>query len=648
MQSHLNTRVAIGTSHNQGFTILDDNSLNKLKSTIAKEVCDDIFTKLGSPTDSCQPKVPSLSKSLKDIYLYIARLDLEIEDLGGQLPQQEDMGFDKDHLEQEREKLEEAAADLRSQIATLDVGFSADDKYSDSAYLDSTLQFYRLSTKKMDIVTRSASIVENLIDMTTKQKAKWIALLEDVATTSELEKIMSKFADYKALLENEIDTNREESIYFDDLFAWLTQDGYSMVCDDFSNLNDLLLKITASRTFDLEYLRAEYRNVPTDTVPIKDKFSTEQLSNNAEVLTADLAKFALLDNVPADELPDMVQQYQIKIKKWQAINKELNARRLNVDVSRANFIRNLEQSADLVDVYSRFIELLLHNDAIAHKWKAVNMLRQFADRREDLVRINQLSQNLQDVEAQLAETVVRLHALAQNQQAKGARQLHFKLSRLREQKIAQAEQLHAEELHQYVEGLVSHHTHVYEKLQKATIAKYNVNISNEHFLQIKPAVWNISLAQKPSDSALIEIKSIAEKVNQIATAQNEIMQRLPVNSAAITTETTPEGDHTPEPEPEVVAEEDTEQHDNIENKYAQLDLPQITVDGIKKVNDFKEAAEIYNTPDFITKSKSNMEYFCKACDKTLKFTGNKPANHCKTTLHNKKFMQWVTKNKLIL
>jgi hypothetical protein len=68
----------------------------------------------------------------------------------------------------------------------------------------------------------------------------------------------------------------------------------------------------------------------------------------------------------------------------------------------------------------------------------------------------------------------------------------------------------------------------------------------------------------------------------------------------------------------------------------------------EKVATIEEAAIQYNKPEYITRSVSNLAYFCRACNKQLKFGSTKPIAHCKTTGHNKKFLQWVNKNNLIM
>jgi hypothetical protein len=699
MQNCSNTKVTLEAHSGRSFTILDDKSLSQLKADISKEVCHDIFSKICDTTDPSQSKLNASlnNENSRSAYLRIAKIDIELEALYVQLKQLEDVGttssldpdnIDSYSLEQEQNQLENSATDLRSQIGDLEISSCADDKYSDPEYLSSTLQFYKLSNKKMALITQSTSIIEDLIEATTRQKAKWIALLEDIATPKESSAINHKFAEYKTLLENEIDTNRELSIYFDDLFTWLAQDSYVAAYEDFSNLNKQLVRVISHRTYDLDYLRSEYSSTPTELIPIKEKFSTEQLNNNVEVLNADIAKFALLDNLQVEDLTDIVQQYQVKIKKWQAINKELNARRLNTDISRANFIRNLDPSIDLVELYSLFIDILLQNDAIVHKWKAVDMLRQFSDRFEDIERLKLLRKNLEIVEKRLVEianlrtmTVCRL-------QIKDIQNQYNELSQYRADLLAHAEQLHLDEMQQVADDLFRRNAIIYKGLQEDIIAKYNISM-DEHLLQIKPAIWNVIDATNSQPSAvssnITELKAIIEKINHIATTQSEIKQMLfakehtsinytPIvkneldreqidvaesNDICVITPTTDimednlgivtqDTDILSELEnksDDIIAIEDC---NNSKNKYVQLDIPQLETANIKKVNDVKEAAELYNIPDFITKSKSNMEYFCKACDKTLKFTGNKPANHCKTTLHNKKFIQWVNKNKLIL
>ena len=762
METILNSHISlhINGQSPQGFALLDQQSLGQLKYQVAQ----DIERELSSDSqkepiyDNLPP--PNIVKILDRVghdvgnsaiakYLHqknqvaiqelLTKLNLDAATIAT---------LESIDVSEYLHKLESDINQLLAKISELSNCSAKAATYESNSLLSSVslenMQgFYGLTEDALNRIKCNQPSIDELIAFNKQVRTKWFILRHylDMAP-QDAQYVESRFSTYSDFLNEVINLNRDSPSYFEDLFAYLHDGTIRSITDEYALLWGRLSRHIAGEygsgsnsSADLLDIIAELQ-LPENNVflPIKDKFTTEQLEHNAEVLNADLTKFALADlsKLAHSELIDLAAQYQIKIKKSQAITKELHNRAVNRNLSIANKVNHLldahtmhNDGGSIVNVYQDFFAFIINNDLIVHKWNLLELLQTELAKLRDGGEANNAETNISDsnMENTLSfDEIKMVQVQLEKIQADKDTYVLFleykkqqELTGLYEQLILYYEEIDANTQRQ----LISDAAH---NLLHSAVAKLTADVGKPNAQQLPNTTLNL-VSQSGTVDCGRELTRILEnqeqikqmlatsKKNKVATPRFKKIsstgtsdsehdesreyvrpltpQQFP-SAASLKLELSQLGESTANTStPDLAVKLETESVDNYNGNTSAADLvidppsnspttresqlreeiqltevagdnaemkttqteepnPEPEDELPESVSTIEEAAIQYNQPEYITRPISNLAYFCRACNKQLKFGSTKPIAHCKTTGHNKKFLQWVNKNNLVM
>jgi hypothetical protein len=327
-----------------------------------------------------------------------------------------------------------------------------------------------------------------------------------------------------------------------------------------------------------------------DYIPIKDKFSTEQLTNNYECLYIDLQKFSQFEfnDLTSEEITELLLPYQIKIKKFQVISRELQNRFINNNIENNNLINNLYELSKpkhhIDELNETVINFINDTNNIINKWRLLQNIVNYKN------QISTLDNEILDIENKINQK--NQHNLA---------------------------------LLEYLNTLKNNNSFI----NVMSVQSVNLLMVTEN--KINQLINNQEIIINQNNQLLNnneEQLDVVEEPSNITEEQLDVVE-----------------------EPSNITEEQldvVEEPSNItEEQLDVVEEPSNTLPNFEKVASFKEALDKYNNSDNLIKQQTLKTYLCIACNKTLSYNGSKPDIHCKTIAHSKQFIKWVNNNNIL-
>lgn len=549
---------------------------------------------------------------------------------------------------------------------------------------------------KVNKMDESMNIVQSL---NKKIQNIWTLLLTDICNDDEINAINNEFGLANDAISKKIHERYSEKDYFYDLFEELSTQKLEVIHHNkYWQLQDKLFQYIASThtplitTIKNKLDESKIEATTMEFIPIKAKFSTEQLTNNYDSLNIDLQKFAQLEvsEMAPEELTEIVAQYQIKVKKYQAITRELHNRHINATTSHHNMLYNISDlcktNHSIVELYKDAIAYIIPTEVLCSKW---NLLKSIINSQHGPA----MDKNHEKLKTAIENNVVKLQLECDI--------LHKQISDLVDKKNICDMYVEIED----IKSKLAHFQNMYSSNDTIKLLQ-QYRIDNSTLIDIKSDLQPIVLNVAPQLDTLNQILDNQEMIKKALQVRNNNVAPvflppviLPKEISSVgtfdsnddnesecvncdETESDTDGDadesnsdvdesNADEPVDKSVDEpvnksvdDPVDEPANADESVNESNLDKSVDDPVNESIDesktdepkaiqivpvatIKDATELYNVPDVITEIQSNTTYFCKACNKNLTFTGSKPANHCKTAMHSKRFLQWLNDNKLI-
>ena len=518
-------------------------------------------------------------------------------------------------------------------------------------------------------------------------KNKWRYLLEDIFTArkSELDKFIA----------DKLELNKNMPTYFHDALELISQQQPNNKYKYFDTLLDKCAFIKSPTIVDIFSFISE---IPThncdELFPIKEKYTTEQLENNYNILDNSIQQFQKTDlnQLRAEEQLELFKQFQIKIKNFRAIVKELNIRKINDYAKTSGAIKNIYEvtqydeisKINVENICNDLIYYMLDREIIVRKLGALLMICTNVTKcngneydrhgnecnQHTIINLEQMAQNklvelnnekkvLADFSNELKyyDTYIRRSVYKKNTDilmhivenynafANVNDQINFE-NRLNH---AIADMLNILKNNLEIDGpTINSKSIVFNLCQNQDILKIKEELKKiSNSLQISKQKKtnkikiNMTDAAEANDVADMahEANNIAEAVREINDAEmaevNDVVDAAEANNIANTAEVND------------VAK--TAEVNDVANSAEVNDADAAEANDVilQQVSSLDEGITMYNNSNYLVTTHSASEYKCKVCKKNLTYKGSKPVKHFTTVSHMKNFADWLVKNNLL-
>jgi hypothetical protein len=630
------------------FAIIDQNTINNLKNNII----DNIINKLNSYDNNLHLDVDNLQDNKNELQLKIQILQKE---------------FYLNNINWKNElDLQNKMDELQELLNKKNIIYQQLVDKSKIIY-----EKYDFNFNNIEV------IIDKLLIMNNKIQNLWNIFNEDICNNSENKinnenVILSEYNsnDFSDLFEslNNIDSINKSYLYLQNNLL--------------QSIKNPLLNILESNIFENKY---------QELIPIKAKFSTEQLMNNYDSLNIDLQKFSQTDFtiLQQEEIIDIISNNQLKIKKFQAITRELYNRNLNKNIEYNNLLYNLCKSditfQNDLELYNKISNFINNNNEIINKWK---YLKNILKPEEKLLKLNKEILNIQNILNNYEEyKEIKNKENIYNQIEKSCiyKEILNTINNLKSDNLS-LNKIYKNSVYlttipeNKINQIITNQENILNNLNNNTPklkSKEKIKLSKKKNLneeQKLPKQENLNEEEQflleeeqeklPEQEELHEQEKLPEQEQEELHEQEKLpeqeelheleelpeqeQEELPEQEELHEQEELPEQEELHEQEQENLNEQEqenlNEEQENLNEELHKQEQENL----YEKVSTFKDALDKYNNTNIMIQPQSIKTYLCIACNKTLTYAGSKPDVHCKTTIHSKQFIKWVNINKIVI
>ena len=455
-----------------------------------------------------------------------------------------------------------------------------------------------------DLLQSDNSNISHIYKIIIDAKHKLTFLINDLFIKSKCNH--NEFADIYEKLQYESSLSAHtledaHSSYFDNIIKWYKN-------KDADLIDELTLKINTASHHIYAYMGNlnDIQPIPLDIEikPIKSKFTTELLKNNLDILHLDLQTFirADLTDYLADELPEYVAQYQLKFKKYIAIQNELTVREHNKYAEYFQTIKCTSQSDisinDIIQYINGVLDSINYVNDMIYGWRILTSIYAKYITDHNNQKINKL--------------ILYKEYIYSNQQLalfnKAATYL-FDINEFNTKNEALIKII------DIIDGVLN-------SIDNEECGDNKLFLNTNEYAQIMINV--------------VPANDIINILQELQLLQTNLLKQLSNKEVAPTVDVV-------EVAPTVDVVEVAPTVDVVEVAPNMITPPI----NLEPVNNITDAYKNYNNVNTVINPINNSQYYCIICEKKLKYSGSKPDAHCKSNAHTKKFIQWINKNKLI-